>query len=229
MLGTVINTLSIVFMGLFGYFAGRKLNEDLREYLMRVMGIVVFVVGLRMAFETSNFALMTLSIISGSFSGHVLGIENRLEGFGKKIERRFEGSKFAEGFISGTLLFCVGSMAIIGPIQEALTGDMTVLLTKSVLDGIASVVLSSTLGIGVLFSAIPVLVYQSFFYFGATAVKGYATAGMISEITAIGGVLIVAIGLDLMEVADLKPGNMLPSFVFIPVYMKLLSLGFLIV
>ncbi len=229
MLGTVINTLSIVFMGLFGYFAGRKLNEDLREYLMRVMGIVVFVVGLRMAFETSNFALMTLSIISGSFSGHVLGIENRLEGFGKKIERRFEGSKFAEGFISGTLLFCVGSMAIIGPIQEALTGDMTVLLTKSVLDGIASVVLSSTLGIGVLFSAIPVLVYQSFFYFGATAVKGYATAGMISEITAIGGVLIVAIGLDLMEVVDLKPGNMLPSFVFIPVYMKLLSLGFLIV
>lgn len=222
--GTVINALSIALMSLVGYFAGRRMNDSMKNYLMKVMGLIVFIIGLDMAFETSNFALITLSLLTGSLTGHAVGVEKRLERFGMRIERRFEGSRFAEGFVSGTLLFCVGSMAVIGPIQEALTGDITVLLTKSILDGIASVVLSSTLGIGVLFSALPVLLYQSFFYFGASAVKAQATAGAVAEITGLGGVMIAAIGLNLMKIADLKPGDMLPSFLFLPVYMKLLSL-----
>ncbi len=218
-----MNALSIVMMSLLGYFAGRRMNESLKNYMMKVMGLVVFVIGLDMAFETSNFALITLSLLTGSITGHAIGIERRLERFGVRIERRFQGSRFAEGFVSGTLLFCVGSMAVIGPVQEALTGDVSVLLTKSILDGIASIVLSSTLGIGVLFSALPVLLYQSFFYFGASAVKAHATVNAVAEITSLGGVMIAAIGLNLMKIAELKPGDMLPSFLFLPIYMMLLS------
>ncbi len=223
MLGTIINTLSIVVMGFIGYMAGRKLSRELKSYLMKVMGLVVFMIGVDMALKTSNFPLVTLSLVSGALVGHAVGIERRLETFGARIEKRFQGSKFSEGFISGTLLFCVGSMAIIGPIQEALTGDMTVLITKSVLDGVASIVLSSALGIGVLFSAVSVLLYQSFFYFGAVAVKNYATTQLVAEMMALGGMLIIAIGLNLMRVVDLKPGNMLPSFIFVPIYLVILS------
>ena len=223
MLGTLINVASIAVMGFAGYFAGKMMGEKMRDYLMRVIGLVVLIIGIDMALETRNFAVLTLSLLSGSFVGFGIGIERRLERFGMKVEKRFEGSKFAEGFVSGTILFCVGSMAVVGPIQEALTGDISVLLTKSILDGIASIVLSSTLGIGVVFSALPVLLYQSLFYFTAVAVKGYATDILVSEITAMGGVMISAIGLNLMKVADLRAGDMLPSFLFLPLYLKIMS------
>ncbi len=223
MLGTAINAISIVVMGLIGYMVGRKLSRELREYVMKVMGLVVFLIGIEMAVKTSNFPLITLSLLSGALVGRAVGIERRLETLGAGVEKRFQNSKFSEGFVTGTLLFCVGSMAVIGPIQEALTGDMSVLITKSVLDGIASAVLSSALGIGVVFSAISVFLYQSFFYLGAVAVKNYATAQLVNEITSLGGVLIAAIGLNLMKMADLRPGDMLPSFIFVPIYLIVLS------
>ncbi|AIY89487.1 DUF554 domain-containing protein [Geoglobus acetivorans] len=224
MIGTLINVASIVFFSIAGIAIGSKIGEELKEYLMKVLGLVVLLIGVEMAFETTNFAILTLTILTGSVMGSVMKIEERLEEIGLKIERKFEGSKFADGFVASTLLFCVGSMAVIGPIQEALTGDSTLLMTKAMLDGIASLALSSALGIGVAFSAIPVLLYQSFFYFTALGVREYATDLLITELTATGGVMIAAIGINLMKLTNMKPGNMLPSLLVLPVYLKIFSI-----
>ncbi|MBE8540351.1 DUF554 family protein [Geoglobus acetivorans] len=224
MIGTLINVASIIFFSIAGIAIGSKIGEELKEYLMNVLGLVVLLIGVDMALETTNFAILTLTILTGSVMGSVMKIEERLEEFGLRIERKFEGSKFADGFVASTLLFCVGSMAVIGPVQEALTGDSTLLITKAMLDGIASLALSSALGIGVTFSAIPVLLYQSFFYFTALGVREYATDFLITELTATGGVMIAAIGINLMKLTNMKPGNMLPSLIVLPIYLKIFSI-----
>jgi hypothetical protein len=167
---------------------------------------------------------LTLSILIGTAFGEIIGIERRLENFGLRVERRFEGSRFAEGFVTSTLLFCVGSMAIIGPIQEGLTGDYSILLTKSMLDGVAAIALSSTLGIGVLFSSISVFLYQGFFTIFAVLTSGMIPEEIVTEITATGGLLIMAIGLRLMEIIDMKPGNMLPSLIISPLALYILEI-----
>ncbi|NOY10614.1 MAG: DUF554 domain-containing protein [Archaeoglobi archaeon] len=225
MIGTLINVASIVVFSLIGIAIGSRIGEEMKEYLMKVLGVVVLIIGIEMAFKTSNFALLTVTILVGSAIGSAMRIEERLEDFGMRIERRFEGSRFAEGFVASTILFCVGSMAVIGPIQEALTGDFSLLITKAMLDGIASLALSSALGIGVAFSAVPVLLYQSFFFFAALGVREYATDFLISELTAVGGVMIAAIGINLMRLTNMKPGNMLPALLILPVVLKLFSLA----
>ncbi len=224
MIGTLINVASIVLMSLIGVLVGSRIEGETKEYLMKVLGLVVLIIGVEMSFKTSNFALLTVTILTGTAVGNAMKIEERLEDFGIRVERRFEGSRFAEGFVASTILFCVGSMAVIGPIQEALTGDYTLLITKAMLDGIASLALASALGIGVVFSAIPVLIYQSFFYLTALGIREYATDILISELTATGGVMIAAIGVNLMRLTSMKPGNMLPSLLVLPVYLKLFSL-----
>ncbi|WP_456370894.1 DUF554 domain-containing protein [Geoglobus sp.] len=224
MIGTLINVASIVLMSLIGVLVGSRIEGETKEYLMKVLGLVVLIIGVEMSFKTSNFALLTVTILTGTAVGNAMKIEERLEDFGIRVERRFEGSRFAEGFVASTILFCVGSMAVIGPIQEALTGDYTLLITKAMLDGIASLALASALGIGVAFSAIPVLIYQSFFYLTALGIREYATDLLISELTATGGVMIAAIGVNLMRLTSMKPGNMLPSLLVLPVYLKLFSL-----
>lgn len=226
MIGTLINVASILLFSLAGTLIGSRIGEEMKNYLMKVLGLVVFIIGTDMALKTSNFAILTLTVLTGSATGNLLRIEERLEKIGIRIEKRFEGSRFAEGFVTSTLLFCVGSLAVIGPIQEALTGDYTLLVTKAMLDGIASLALSSALGIGVAFSSIPVFLYQSSFYLTALEVKNLASEMLIAELTATGGVMIAAIGLKLMELADLKPGNMLPSLLVLPAYINLFSLIF---
>ncbi|MBO8182113.1 MAG: DUF554 domain-containing protein [Archaeoglobus sp.] len=216
-IGTIINSATIVVASLFGLLIGSKLNEDLRNALMRSLGLVVVLIGLTMAIKTREIVLLTVSILIGTAMGEMAGIERGLENLGKRVERRFEASKFAEGFVSATLLFCVGSMAIVGPIQEGLTGDYSLLITKSMLDGVAAIALASTLGIGVIFSSVSVLLYQGFFTILAVVTAGMLPEGVVNEITATGGILIVAIGLRLMGVVDLKPGNMLPSLLISPI------------
>jgi len=216
-IGTITNSATIVVASLFGLLIGSKLNEDLRNALMRSLGLVVVLIGLTMAIKTREIVLLTVSILIGTAMGEMARIEKGLENLGKRVERRFKTSKFAEGFVSATLLFCVGSMAIVGPIQEGLTGDYSLLITKSMLDGVAAIALASTLGIGVIFSSMSVLLYQGFFTILAVVTAGMLPEGVVNEITATGGILIVAIGLRLMGVVDLKPGNMLPSLLISPI------------
>jgi hypothetical protein len=224
MIGTIINSVTIILASVAGLLIGSRLDENLRASLMRALGLVVVLIGLTMALKTEQIVLLTLSILIGTAFGEIIGIERRLENFGLRVERRFEGSRFAEGFVTSTLLFCVGSMAIIGPIQEGLTGDYSILLTKSMLDGVAAIALSSTLGIGVLFSSISVFLYQGFFTIFAVLTSGMIPEEIVTEITATGGLLIMAIGLRLMGIIDMKPGNMLPSLIISPLALYILEI-----
>ncbi|MEM3391822.1 MAG: DUF554 domain-containing protein, partial [Archaeoglobaceae archaeon] len=163
MLGTLINSLAIVVASIIGALFGNRIGNDLRENLIRVLGLCVFILGVGMAIKMQNFLIVTFSIVFGYFIGESLRNAIGFDKFESWLEDKFKGSRFAESFITSSLLFCVGSMAILGPLEEGLTGNRSILLAKSLLDGIASMILATTLGIGVAFSALSVLAYQGFF------------------------------------------------------------------
>ncbi|AEA47911.1 DUF554 domain-containing protein [Archaeoglobus veneficus] len=214
MLGTLINAATVLAASAAGILIGSRMPERMRESLMNALGLPVMLIGLSLALKMENFLVITASMLLGTAAGEAMGIEARLEAFGRRVEEKFKGSKFAEGFVASTLLYCVGPMAIIGPIQEGLTGDMSVLLAKSMLDGIASIALASTLGVGVAFSSLSVLAYQGFFSVIASFISPYMTEHVVNEISATGGLLIVAIGMNLLEIRKLRVGNMLPALLF---------------
>ena len=214
--GTLINAATIVVASIAGILAGSTISEEIRKSIMNVLGLPVLLIGITMALKTQNVLVPTISIVAGTIVGEVLGIERWLERLGNRVEKRFGKGKFSEGFVGATLLYCVGPMSILGPIQEGLTGDMSLLLAKSMLDGVASIALASALGIGVAFSALSVLLYQGFFAVLAVQISPYMTESVINEFTATGGLLIMGIGINLLELRKLRVGNMLPALVFAP-------------
>ncbi len=214
--GTLINAATIVVASIAGILAGSAISEEIRKSIMNVLGLPVLLIGITMALKTQNVLVPTISIVAGTIVGEVLGIERWLERLGNRVEKRFGKGKFSEGFVGATLLYCVGPMSILGPIQEGLTGDMSLLLAKSMLDGVASIALASALGIGVAFSALSVLLYQGFFAVLAVQISPYMTESVINEFTATGGLLIMGIGINLLELRKLRVGNMLPALVFAP-------------
>ncbi len=216
LVGTLINAGTIVIASIAGILVGSRIKDEVRKALMNVLGLPVLLIGISMGLKTENVLIPTLSIVAGTIAGELIGIERWLENFGERVERRFGRGKFSEGFIGATLLYCVGPMAILGPIQEGLSGDISVLLAKSMLDGVASIALASALGIGVAFSSVSVLLYQGLFAILASELSRVVTESMINELTATGGLLIMGIGINLLELKKLRVGNMLPALVIAP-------------
>ena len=216
MIGTAINALSIIAAGFVGAILGARIGEERKDEILRVLALAVLLIGIKMSLSTRNPVLVTGSIVLGTLAGEAMGIEGKLNSFALNMQRRFSSSNFAEGFVTSTLLFCVGSMAIIGPIQEGLTGDISILLAKSMLDGVAAFFLASVLGMGVVFSSISVVAYQGFFTLLASYISPYLSDVAITELTATGGLLIIAISMNLMGVVKFRVGNMLPSLLIAP-------------
>jgi len=223
--GTVINAVTVVTASLLGLLIGSRLSESMRNAIINVLGLAVLLIGISMALETKNVLIPTLSLVAGTALGEILGIEDALQRFGERVERRLGRGRFSEGFVAATLLYCVGPMAILGPIQEGLTGDISVLVTKSLLDGVASVALASALGVGVAFSSLSILVYQGFFSLLAAQLSSVVTESLIAEFTSTGGLLIMGIGINLLELRKLRVGNMLPALIFAPLIVVVLQLG----
>jgi len=215
MKGTIVNIITVLVGGGFGLFIGNKLPDRIKKIAMEGVGLSSLALGFMLALKTDNIIIMVFSVILGAVVGEILKIEDFLEGVGEKIKRKIgsEGS-FTEGFITASLIFCVGSMAIVGAINEGLTGDATLLYTKSILDGITSIALSSTLGIGVLFSTLFILIYQGGLTIGASLVKTLLTPHTVNMITGVGGVLIIGIGLNILGLKKLKLSNFLPALIF---------------
>ena len=182
--------------------------------MMQGIGLSVIVIGLSMALKTENIIITILSLVLGGIIGEVLQIEERLEDLGKWIETKLgRGSTgdFTKAFVTASLVYCIGAMAVMGALESGLTGKDDILYAKSTLDGISSVIFASSLGIGVAFSALPVLIYQGLITFAATFVKVFLTDSVINEMTAAGGVLILGIGLNILGITKIKIGNMLPA------------------
>ncbi|AOY59498.1 MULTISPECIES: DUF554 domain-containing protein [Desulfococcus] len=217
MLGTLVNTLAIVCGALAGLLLRGGAPEKYTSTVMHAISLAVILIGLKGAIDTPDILLVIFSLAIGSVIGEMLRIEERLERFGNRLERRFskEEGGFSKGFVAASLLFCVGSMAIVGAMESGLTGDHKTLYAKSVLDGVAAVVFGSTFGIGVLFSAVSVFCYQGFITFTATLIKPFLVPAVVSQMSAVGGLLIMAIGFNMLEIKRIKVGNMLPA-IFIP-------------
>ncbi|MFH2219477.1 MAG: DUF554 domain-containing protein [Pseudomonadota bacterium] len=217
MLGTIVNTLAIIAGSLLGLLFRGGIPERFKVTIMQAVSLAVILVGLKMSLKTEDILLVIISLAIGSALGELVGIEARLESLGKMLERRFSkaGDGIAKGFVVTSLIYCVGSMAIVGSLESGLTGNHQTLFAKSALDGIGSVIFASTLGVGVLFSSVSVFVYQGAITVAASLVKPFLVDSVINQMSAVGGLLIMAIGFNLLEIQKIKVGNMLPA-IFMP-------------
>jgi uncharacterized protein len=224
LLGTVTNVAAIILGSIFGLLLRRKLPRRFTAILTQGLGLATALIGIRMMIGTENALVVLLSIVGGGVVGELVQIERRLDAFGVRIEKKLSKRRgtFAKAFVTSSLLYCVGPLAILGALQDGLRGDFTLLLTKSGLDGIASVAFASTLGIGVLFSALPVLAYQGSLTIGASLLAPYLTSSVVGEMTATGGLLILGISLNILQVTKIKVGNMLPAIIFAAVLARLM-------
>ena len=215
--GTIVNVAAISAGALIGRYAGRFIPNRIRKTVMAGLGLAVVLIGLQLALKSRQPMIVIGSLILGGVLGELLRIEARLESFGFWLQGRFTGAgNIAEGFVAASLLYCVGAMAIMGSLQDGLSGTPSILYAKAALDGVASIALASTLGIGVLFSALSVAIYQGSITLAAESAKALLTETVVLEMNAVGGLLIVAIGLDLIGIKRLPVGNLLPA-VFVTV------------
>ncbi|MDW5299495.1 MAG: DUF554 domain-containing protein [Sedimentibacter sp.] len=218
MLGTIVNSLAIVFGGLIGYFFKNIIPPKLSDSLLKASGLAVLAIGIKLTLVGDNLTLLIISILIGTLIGELIDIEGKLDNLGVTIESKLKNkeSNVAAGFISCTLVFCVGSMAIVGSIQSGLTGNHEILFSKALLDGIISASMAVSMGIGVMFSSISVFIYQGTITVMAQFLQSLLSDVVVNEMTAIGGTLIMAIGLNFLEIKRIRVGNMLPA-IFLPI------------
>lgn len=218
MLGTIVNTAAIIAGSLLGLILNCGIKEKYRLTIMQAVGLAVIMIGLQSALKTESILVVIFSLAIGSLLGEWIDIEMRLERLGLWIEKRMaaKGGDIARGFVTTSLIFCVGSMAIVGSLESGLNNNHQILLAKSVLDGITSVVFASTFGIGVLFSAVAVFIYQGVITLTAALLKMILIDSVVAQMSAVGGLLIAAIGINILELTRIKIGNMLPA-IFFPV------------
>jgi Uncharacterized membrane protein, possible Na+ channel or pump len=184
------------------------------------IGLSVLVIGVSNALEFENLVVVIVSIVIGSIIGELIDINKRLNNLGDKLQSKFknEEGNFSKGFVTASLVYCVGAMAIVGAIQSGLTGNHQTLYAKAVLDGITAIVFASTLGIGVMFSSLAVFLYQGIITIFASSLSLILTEIAINEISSVGGILIMAIGINLLGLKEIKIANMLPSIAIPLVY-----------
>ncbi|MGB9024071.1 MAG: DUF554 domain-containing protein [Candidatus Bathyarchaeia archaeon] len=213
LLGTVVNVAAIAVGTLIGLALKQRLPERITSIVMQGLGLVTALIGVKMIIVTENVLVVLVSIVVGGVFGELLHIEARLDAFGAKVEAKFsrEKGRFAKAFVTSSLLYCVGPMAILGALQDGLRGDYSILLTKSGLDGVASVAFASTLGVGVLFSAIPLALYQGGITVGASMLEPFLSSSIVNAMTATGGLLILGIALNILQVTKIRVGNLLPA------------------
>lgn len=226
MVGVLVNVFAIVIGGLIGLFLKHGINDQVKKVVMQGIGLSVIIIGLLGALATENILLMVLSLVLGGGIGALIKIEARLDALGQRIEDKFstENGGFAKGFVLATLVYCVGAMAIVGSIEAGVNGDNTTLYIKAILDGVSAIVFTATLGYGVIFSGIPVLIYQGAIVLLGIQIEPYLTPELIREMSAVGGVIIMGIGISILEIKKIHVGDLLPA-IFIPIiYFIIISL-----
>ncbi len=234
MTGTIINIITILVGGGLGLLFGSRIPERLKQTVVGGMGLFTAAMGLQMFLKTSNPLIVLGSLLIGILLGEWWRIEERLQGLGMRLEKRFgnggeaaesgHNSRFVRGFLISSLLFCIGPMAILGSINDGLRGDYNLLAVKSVLDGFASLAFASTLGVGVLFSSVVVLVYQGGISLLAAQLSAVLSDPMVAEMTATGGVILTGLALSsLLEIKPLRVGNFLPGLAIAPLIVWILT------
>lgn len=226
-LGTVANCAAIASGALLGVLFKRGLPEKWQQTMMSGIALCIVLIGVQMALKTNNIIIVIFSIALGSIAGEIVDIEKWMTRLGEKMGAKLGGgdvgvaARIAEGFVSASILFCSGAMAIVGSIQDGLAADHTTLFAKATLDGLIALILSANVGVGVLLSAASVGIYQGSLTLLASVVGTLLTDAMLLEITAAGGVMIMAIGTNMLHITKIRIGNMLPGMVFAAVLTKI--------
>lgn len=231
MVGTLVNVATILLGGFLGLFLGSRLPERVRQTVIAGLGLFTLAYGLKLFLSTQNALAVLGSLLIGVLLGEWLQIDRALQRLGVWLESRFtkiengsSDNRFVRGFVTASLVFCVGPMAILGSIQDGLTGEYQTLVVKAVLDGFGALAFASSLGVGVLFSAGIVLFYQGIISLMAVQVQSFVTGAMMVEMNATGGVLLLAIALSsLLEIKKLRTGNFLPALVIAPLMVLLMQ------
>jgi uncharacterized membrane protein YqgA involved in biofilm formation len=231
--GTLINAAAVVAASVIGTCIGKRMPDKVRVTTLDGLGLVTTVIGLQMALQAENFTYVLAGVVVGALVGEALDIDALVNLLGQRMEhwvirgmasRESGQGRFARGFVAASLMFCVGPMAIMGSLQDGLLGDIRTLTVKSTIDAFASLAFASSLGIGVAFSALPLLVYQGALTLGARMLEGALTESAINNFTATGGLLVFAIGLSLLEVKKVKVANLLPAVFVTPLIAWVVSL-----
>lgn len=217
MTGTLINSAAIIIGSLIGIALNTKLPERFIKIVFQSIGLFTLFIGVYMAINTTNLFLMVISIVSGSIIGEWINIDKYINKIGDKLKTKFKSknARFSEGFVTAFLLYCMGSVTILGAIEEGLGGEPNLLLAKSVLDGVSSIALAAALGYGVMFSVIPLLIYQGGLTLLAANFGNYFAENIITELTAVGGLMLIGLGLNILEIKQLKILNMIPALIVI--------------
>lgn len=239
MFGTILNIITVLVGGALGMLFGARFPERMHQTIVAGLGLFTLAIGARLSLESNNSILVVVCLLIGGVLGEWMNLEDRLEGLGAWLQTRFAANaaggsgQFVRGFLTASLVFCIGPMAILGSIQDGLSGDYELLAIKSILDGFASMVFASTLGIGVLFSALVVLVYQGGISLLADALarpigpeaQPLLTNNMITEMSAVGGILLLGVAISsLLEIKKIRVGNFLPALFIAPLVVALLDM-----
>lgn len=229
MTGTLINVATVLIGGILGLFFGARLPERIRQTVIAGLGLFTIGYGLINFIKTENPLIVLGSLLIGALLGEWWKIEDGLQRLAAFLERRFSGkqegsNKFVRGFLIASILFCVGPMSILGSIQDGLTGDYSILATKAILDGFAALAFTSTLGIGVMFSIVVILVYQGGLSLLAGQLSQVLTPSMMTEMNAAGGILLVGIAISsLLEIKQIRMGNFIPALIIAPLIVAVLA------
>lgn len=220
MIGTIINAAAVVVGGTIGILFKKRLSEKTIEIAFQGLGLITLGIGVSLFIKSHSLVVVVLSILAGSISGVSLKLNQRIENSSAKLKKRFTavGENFSDGLITAFLLFCMGALAILGPIEEGVGKGSQLLLTKATIDGFASIALGSALGLGVLFSSIPLFIYQGSITVLAIYLGNFFDIAIIDDLSATGGVLLMGIGLNMIKVTKIEISNMLPSILFAIVF-----------
>ena len=215
MLGTIVNVATVLAGSALGLLFHRRLPEKITGIVFQGIGLFTLFLGFSMASKTSNFLIMIFSIVIGSIIGELLSLDSVLDKFSDRLKNRIgsKNDKFSEGLIAAFLLFCMGSMTILGAFEEGLGNSPNLLYAKSLLDGFSSIALSAGLGIGVMFSAIPLLIYQGGLTLFAGWLGEFFSDIVINEMSAVGGLMLIGLGISILEIKSIKVINMTPGLV----------------
>jgi hypothetical protein len=213
MFGTIVNTIAVILGSTLGLIIHSRLPKNITTIAFQGIGLFTLVIGFSMALKTQNFLLMIFSILIGAIIGELIDISARLDTFSEFLKRKakIRSETFSEGLVTAFLLFCMGSMTILGAIEEGMGSPPNLFFAKSVLDGFSSIALAATFGIGVMFSAVPLLIYQGALTLLAGSLETLISEPIITEISAVGGLILIGLGINILEIKEIKILNMLPA------------------
>lgn len=216
-MGTLINIAAIIIGSLIGLLIKRKLPTKIIIIIFQVMGLFTLVLGISLSLKTEHYILVIGSLVAGAVIGEWIDLDKYMNRWSEKLKKRLRmgNDKFSDGMITAFLLYCMGAMTILGAIEEGVEGSYDILLMKSLMDGVSSIALASALGIGVMFSAIPLLVYQGGLTLFSSFMGDHFTDVIISDLSATGGILLIGLGINILEIKHLKILNMVPALVIV--------------